>query len=88
MDTTRFTANRSYSIPVVVFTAGWFLLFIGLCVMQGRFNQLIGNVAHTPFSLFWFFIFFWLFTAAIFIGAIVMDEMARAKSLVSPFFPN
>ncbi len=82
IDSSRLTSNRSYSIPVAILAIGWILMFIGVCVVQGRFNQLTGTQGHTPFSLFWFFIFFWLVSVGVFIFSIVSNEMARAKSLV------
>jgi hypothetical protein len=85
MDTSKFSNNRSISVPVAVSLLGWALYFIGLCISQARFNEtLVADIAvKNPFGLNWFFLFYWM---AVLIGTFflsVKDCLESAQQTVS-----
>jgi SHO1 osmosensor len=86
IDITRITGNLVLVVSILSASLGWFLNFVGLCVLQSRWDQAPARTQFNVFGIYWFYLFYFLVLLVAFFAALLNGSQAQHRLTLLAFF--
>lgn len=86
LDYSHLTGNMLLMMSTGLSALGWFLFFVGLCVLQSRWDQLKLSASFNLFGVFWFYLFYFAILMSTFLFTTLNGSVQKHRFTLLAFF--